>query len=185
MLLFEVDELAMVTAYLGFGSNLGDRKQNLARALGLMSRQVVVEKLSSIYETEPVGYKDQPLFLNAVCRISAELSPERLLRLAKEIEAKLGRATSSPNAPRPIDIDILFYGDNVFSNKELTIPHPHLAERAFVLVPLAEIAPDLVHPVNGKRVKELLDDLGEVAGVRKWAEAEEVMNRRQDVSSIC
>ncbi|MBM3119424.1 MAG: 2-amino-4-hydroxy-6-hydroxymethyldihydropteridine diphosphokinase [Chloroflexi bacterium] len=175
----------MITAYLGLGSNLGDRKQNLARALELLSRQVVVEKLSSIYQTEPVGYRDQPLFLNAVCLISTELSPDKLLRLAKEIEVELGRVPSFPNAPRTIDIDILFYGDSVFSTEELTIPHARLTERAFVLVPLAEIAPDLVHPVNGKRIKELLDDLGEVAGVCRWAEAEEVVNRRQDVSSIC
>ncbi len=185
MLLSEVDEIAMATAYLSLGSNLGDRKQNLARALDLISVQAVVEKLSSIYETEPVGYKDQPLFLNAVCRISTELSPEKLLRLAKKIEAELGRVPSFLNAPRTIDIDVLFCGDKVFSNRELTIPHPSLAERAFVLVPLAEIAPDLVHPVNGRKVKELLDDLGEASGVRKWAEAGEIMNRRQDVSSIC
>lgn len=185
MLLSEVDEITMVIAYLGIGSNLGDRKQNLSRALGFISGQAVVEQLSSIYQTEPVGYEQQPLFLNAVCRISTELSPEKLLRLAKKIEAELGRVPSFPNAPRTIDIDILFYGDNVFSNEELTIPHPRLAERAFVLVPLAEIAADLVHPVNGKRVRELLDDLGDVVGVRKWAEAGNIMNRRQDVSSIC
>jgi GTP cyclohydrolase IV len=175
----------MATAYLGLGSNLGDRKQNLAQALELMSRHMVVEKVSSIYETEPVGYKEQPLFLNAVCRISTELNPEKLLRLAKNIEAKLGRTPGLPNAPRPIDIDILFYGDEVLNDKELTIPHPRLAERAFVLVPLAEIAPELVHPVNKKTVRKLLDDLGVVTGVRKWAEAEELMIRRQDVSSIC
>lgn len=175
----------MVTAYLGLGSNLGDRKQNLAWSLDLISKQSVVEKLSSIYQTEPVGYKQQPLFLNAVCRISTGLSPDKLLRLAKEIEAELGRAPSFSNAPRTIDIDILFYDDEVFSSKELTIPHPRLTERAFVLVPLAEIAPDLVHPVSGKRVKELLDDLGDAAGVRKWAEAGEIMNRRKDVSSSC
>jgi 2-amino-4-hydroxy-6-hydroxymethyldihydropteridine diphosphokinase len=175
----------VITAYIGLGSNLGDRKQNLAQALKLMPKHLVIEQISCIYETEPVGYEQQPLFLNAVCRISTELSPQQLLGLAKEIEAKLGRMPGFPNAPRPIDIDILFYGDKVFSDKELTIPHPRLAERAFVLVPLAEIAPGLVHPENGKTVRELLDDLGAVADVRKWAEAEEIVIRRQDVSSFC
>jgi len=175
----------MVTAYLGLGSNLGDRKQNLARALELLSQHLKIEQTSSIYETEPVGYEQQPLFLNAVCRISTKLNPERILRLAKKIEAELGRTPSFPNAPRPIDIDILIYGDAVFSDKELTIPHPRLAERAFVLVPLAEIAPALVHPENGKTIKELLGNLGNATGVRKWAEAGETMTRRQDVSSIC
>jgi len=165
-------------AYLGLGSNLGDRKQNLAQAMELMSKHVVIEEISSIYETEPVGYEQQPLFLNAVCRVSTELNPEKLLRLAKKIEAKLGRTPSFPNAPRPIDIDILFYGDEVQNDKEFTIPHPRLAERAFVLVPLTEIAPDLVHAVNRKTVKKLLDELGTVSGIRKWAEAEEIMIRR-------
>ena len=174
----------MTTVYLGLGSNLGDRKQNLARALELLSQHLKIEQVSSIYETEPVGYEQQPLFLNAVCRISTELDPEKLLRLAKEIEAKLGRTPSFPNAPRPIDIDILLYGDEVFSDKELTIPHPRLAERAFVLVPLAEMAPDLVHPENRKTIRNLLGDLGNATGVRKWAEAKEII-RRQDVSSIC
>ena len=173
----------MATAYLGLGSNLGDRKQNLAKALELLSPETTVEKLSSIYETEPVGYQPQPLFLNAVCRISTELNPRQLLRLAKKIEAKLGRMPSFPNAPRTIDIDILLYDNEVFGSKELTVPHPRLAERAFVLVPLVEIAPDLVHPGSGKTIKKLLGNLGTVAGVRKWAEAEAIM-RRQDVSSI-
>jgi GTP cyclohydrolase-4 len=175
----------VITAYIGLGSNLGDRKQNLARALELLSQRLKVEQISSIYETEPVGYEQQPLFLNAVCRIFTRLNPEKLLRLAKKIEAKLGRTPSFPNAPRPIDIDILLYSDEVFSDKELTIPHPRLAERAFVLVPLAEMAPDLVHPANGKTIRELLDDLGNVTGIRKWAKAGEITTRRQDVSSIC
>jgi len=173
----------MATVYLGLGSNLGDRKQNLSQALKLLSKQVVVEQVSSVYETEPVGYKSQPLFLNAVCRVSTELNPKQLLRLAKKIEAKLGRKPGFPNAPRPIDIDILFYGDEVFGSKELTVPHPRLAERAFVLVPLAEIAPNLIHPVSSKTVKDLLSNLGAITGVRRWAEAEQIM-RRQDVSSI-
>lgn len=174
----------MAIAYLGLGSNLGDRKQGLAQALELMSQQVAVEQVSSVYETQPVGYEEQPLFLNAVCRISAELGPEQLLRLAKEIEAKLGRIPSFPNAPRPIDIDILFYDDEVVNNQELTIPHPRLPERAFVLVPLAEIAPELVHPESGRTIRQLLNDLGTVAGVRKCAEAEEIVRRRQNVSGI-
>jgi len=175
----------MVTAYLGLGSNLGDRKQNLAQALDLLSQNLVIKKLSSVYETEPVGYEEQPLFLNAVCCVSMGLSPSNLLRLVKKIEAKLGRTPGFPNAPRLIDIDILFYDNEVLSEKELTIPHPRLAERAFVLVPLAEIAPDMIHPGNKKTAKKLLDNLGTVTGVHKWAEAEEIMIRRQDVSGIC
>jgi GTP cyclohydrolase-4 len=176
--------MKMATAYLGLGSNLGDRKQNLSQALGLLSIYVMVEKVSSIYETEPVGYREQPLFLNAVCRISVDLKPGQLLRLARRIEAELGRKPAFPNAPRPIDIDILFYGEEVLNNKELTVPHPRLVERAFVLVPLAEIAPDMVHPVSDKTMKELLADLGAVAGVRRWGEDEQIF-RRQDVSNIC
>jgi 2-amino-4-hydroxy-6-hydroxymethyldihydropteridine diphosphokinase len=176
--------MKMATAYLGLGSNLGDRKQNLSQALGLLSIYVMVDKVSSIYETEPIGYLEQPLFLNAVCRISVDLKPGKLLRLARRIEAELGRKPAFPNAPRPIDIDILFYGDEVLNNKELTVPHPRLVERAFVLVPLAEIAPDLVHPVSGKTVKGLLADLRAVTGVRPWGEAEQIF-RRQDVSNIC
>jgi 2-amino-4-hydroxy-6-hydroxymethyldihydropteridine diphosphokinase len=175
----------MATAYLGLGSNLEDRKLKLAQALELLSQQATIEKVSSVYETEPVGYEQQPLFLNAVCRISTDLKTEQLLRLAKGVEAKLGRVPSSRNAPRTIDIDILFYDGQVVKSQDLTIPHPHLVERAFVLVPLAEIAPELVHSEIGRTVAELLNDLGTVAGVRKWAGAEEIMDRRQDVSSIC
>jgi GTP cyclohydrolase-4 len=171
-------------AYLGLGSNLGNRRRNLAQALELMSKNVEVQRISSIYETEPVGYEQQPLFLNLVCRVSTMLLPEELLGFLKEIENSLDRKPSFRNAPRPIDIDILFYDDVVLASQELTIPHPRLTERAFVLVPLAEIAPGLVHPVKRKTVGQLLQDTGEVSGVRKWGQGEELLNRRRNVSGI-
>jgi len=166
----------MANVYLGLGSNLGDRRQNLAKALQLISKKAKVEKVSSIYETEPVGFKEQPFFLNAVCCISTELSPEQLLDLAKKIEADLGRIPSFKDAPRPVDIDILLYGDQIIKSQHLVIPHPRLTQRAFVLVPLAEIAPEVIHPESGKIVKELLADLEYSESVRKCAEARELMN---------
>lgn len=133
-----------------------------------MSRCGQIEQLSSLYETDPVGYADQPRFLNAVCRLATSLSPEDLLSAVKDIEAGMGREPGFPNAPRPIDIDILFYGDWIMNLPHLVIPHPRLEERAFVLVPLAEIAPGLVHPVSGRTVKEMVDSLESRAGVTLW-----------------
>lgn len=164
----------MAIAYLGLGSNLGNRQRNLKQALRLLSLQVKMDKLSSIYETEPMGYQEQPPFLNAVCKVSTNLSPYELLYLAKDVERQLGRKTSFANAPRPIDIDILIYNNEVVQTGELTIPHPHLVERAFVLVPLAEISPDLVHPEKGWTISELLNNLEFVGGVQKWSEAIEL-----------
>jgi 2-amino-4-hydroxy-6-hydroxymethyldihydropteridine diphosphokinase len=157
-----------VMAYLGLGSNLGDRQRNLVKAIELLSQWVRIEQLSSLYETEPVGYREQPRFLNAVCQLSTSLTPEELLAVAKQIEATLGRIPSFPNAPRPIDIDILFYGNRVINSPQLTIPHPRLEERAFVLVPLAEIAPDLAHPVSGKTVREMMERVEGLEGVKRW-----------------
>jgi 2-amino-4-hydroxy-6-hydroxymethyldihydropteridine diphosphokinase len=156
-----------VTAYLGLGSNLGDRQANLDRALELLSQRLRLEKISSIYDSEPVGDIEQPRFLNMACEVSTHLTPQGLLALAKGIESKMGRAGPS-GTPRPIDIDILFYSDQVVETPELVIPHPRLTERAFVLIPLVEIAPDLVHPVSGKTIKELLKAAKEVQGVFKW-----------------
>ncbi len=160
----------MVTVYLGLGSNLGDRQCNLAKAIELLSPQVKVEQVSSLYETEPVGYSEQPRFLNAVCSASTRLTPQELLTLAKGIESQMGRKPTFPNAPRPIDVDILFYGEQVFRSPELTIPHPRLMERAFVLVPLAEIAPNVIHPENGKTAIELLANAPGLEGVTWWGE---------------
>jgi 2-amino-4-hydroxy-6-hydroxymethyldihydropteridine diphosphokinase len=114
---------------------------------------------SSIYDTEPVGNSEQPRFLNMVCQVKTMLNAADLLVLVKGIERKMGRIPSRPNSPRPIDIDILFFGNQVINNPELTIPHPRLVQRAFVLVPLVEIDATMVHPVNNKTAGELLKEL--------------------------
>jgi 2-amino-4-hydroxy-6-hydroxymethyldihydropteridine diphosphokinase len=155
------------TVYLGLGSNLGNRERNLDKALELLSQRMKVEKISSIYDTEPLDNVNQPRFLNIVCRVHTRLAPEGLLSLAKGIESKMGRQSKS-GQPRPIDIDILLYGDRIVDTPDLVIPHPRMAERAFVLVPLAEIAPDLVHPVTGQKMKEMRKAVKEVQGVFKW-----------------
>ncbi len=145
--------------YFGLGSNVGDRRQNLDKALDYLSQRLRVAELSSVYDTEPVGNTEQPRFLNMVCGVYTTLEPQALLILVKSIERKMGRQPGRTNDPRTIDIDILFYGDKVIKTPDLVIPHPRLAERAFVLVPLAELAPDLVHPVSGKRITELLGEV--------------------------
>jgi len=134
----------------------------------LLSDQINVERVSSLYETEPVGYLEQPNFLNAVLRSTTYLTPEMLLALVKDVEKALGRVSSFVNAPRPIDIDILFYGTRIISSPRLTIPHPRLEERAFVLVPLAEIAPNLRHPISRRTASEMVKKVVGLDGVKKY-----------------
>ena len=152
--------MGQVRVYLGLGSNLNDREENLRRAVDLLGCAVEMERTSSIYETEPWGWVDQPWFLNCVCAGSTLLEPLELLRAVKEVERSVGREPTFPNGPRVVDVDILFYGRDVVRAPELEIPHTRLAERAFVLVPLEEIAADYVHPVIDVTVAELAQLLG-------------------------
>jgi 2-amino-4-hydroxy-6-hydroxymethyldihydropteridine diphosphokinase len=157
------------TVYLSLGANLGDRLANLRLALTRLQTLARLEEVSSLYETQPQGVSDQPLFLNALCRVSTGLEPQALLRFLKNVERETGRQPGGERwGPRPIDLDILLYDDRVLDAPELTVPHPRLAERAFVLVPLCELAPELRHPLLGKTMKELLASVGK-KGVRKIA----------------
>jgi len=145
-----------VKIYLGLGSNIEDRIGNLRQALSLLSQKMKVNQVSPVYDTAPVGNTEQPRFLNLVCETTTSLTPMELLTLLKGIETSMGRKSGLINSPRLIDIDILFYNDRIINTTKLTIPHSRLTERAFVLVPLADIAPNLLHPVNGKSIKQLL-----------------------------
>ena len=157
------------TCYIGLGSNLGDRQANILKALRLLSRETTLRRVSSLYETEPWGYEAQPRFLNAACELATTLALLPLLELLKRIETEVGRKPTFPLGPRVIDLDILLYDTEVLQTNTLVVPHPGLAERAFVLVPLAEIAPQARHPLLGLSVRELLDTVGDKEKVRLFA----------------
>ena len=146
----------MSTVYIGIGSNLGDREENCIRAVELLEKRgIPVKKKSALHETKPWGVKDQPLFLNMAIEIETALSPRELLKILKETEQEIGRETSSRWGPRIIDLDILLFNTDVVDEDTLSIPHPLMHERDFVLKPLSEIAPDAEHPVLHKSIREL------------------------------
>jgi 2-amino-4-hydroxy-6-hydroxymethyldihydropteridine diphosphokinase len=156
------------TAYIGLGANLGDRAATLREAARRLGELGAITAVSSFYETEPVGSREQPSFLNAVIALETDLPPAALFDALLAIERDLGRVRSFRNAPRTLDLDILLQDDLVMDTPELTLPHPRMHERAFVLAPLAEIAPDVRHPVFGSSAAELLAALPDQSGVAVW-----------------
>ena len=156
----------ILTVYLGLGSNMGKRAENIGYGLRLLSESVQLDCVSSIYETEPMEYRKQDPFLNLVCKAKTNLSPKRLLLRVKNVEENVGRVPTFRYGPRVLDIDVLLYGDQVIDTTELTVPHPRMTERAFVLVPLLEIAPDLLHPRQRLKFMDFLEVLSDIRGVR-------------------
>ena len=160
--------------YISLGSNLGDRAAMIARALAAMnSASIRVLRESSLYLTEPVGTPGQAWFLNAVVEAETSLLPLQLLHALLKIERELGRRRITPHGPRTIDLDLLFYGSSVIRGRELEIPHPRLTERKFVLIPLAQIAPEFRHPILHKSVTQLLAETPDRSEVRLWHAAAE------------
>lgn len=155
--------------FLSLGSNLGDRAANLERAIGALPEAGVrVLRRSAIYETEPADFLEQPWFLNSVLEGETSLAPRPLLAGLQGIEAMLGSRKIIPRGPRIIDLDILFYGDHIIHDPGMDIPHPRLSARKFVLVPLAEIAPEFRHPVLRKTAAEMLAAVQDHSAVRLW-----------------
>jgi len=150
--------------YLGLGANLDNRRANILEALRQLSPTVKITARSSFYDTAPVSDIPQPRYLNLVCAGETTLSPAALLLTLKQIEAAMRRQPGPPNSPRPIDIDILFYDNLIINTPELVVPHPRLTERVFVLMPLAEIAPALKHPLTGNPVNKMLGALRRTPG---------------------
>lgn len=157
-------------AFLSLGTNMGDRLANLQEGLRLLRSHaaVTVAKLSSIYETEPVGYTEQPAFLNMAVQVSTSLSAEELLDLCLSIEQEIGRVREFRWGPRIIDLDILLYNQDNIESEKLIIPHPRMHERAFVLVPLIEIDPAICFPGSNRPLEEALSSIQERKGVRLW-----------------
>ena len=160
----------MTKVYIALGSNVGDRAKNLREAVRLIGEAGVrVQKSASVYETEPLGYVDQDWFLNSVVEAETESSAMELLHTLRAIEERMGSKKAFVNGPRLIDLDILLYGDDTISQNELQVPHPRMLQRRFVLVPLAEIAPELKHPGWSGTAQQMLEQTPDRGEVRKAA----------------
>jgi 2-amino-4-hydroxy-6-hydroxymethyldihydropteridine diphosphokinase len=174
----------MIEAYVALGSNLGDREANIKKALNFLNEKMRIIQVSALYETRPMYVENQGLFLNGVIKVETDLEPQALLRLFKEVEQKMGRVCVERNGPRIIDVDLLFYGTQIITENNLVVPHPKIEERDFVLVPLAEIAPNLIHPIHKKRVSELLSELKyNPAEIRVKVKAEDLMGEKCEGSN--
>ncbi len=170
------------TAYLGLGSNLGDKKENIKNALTILGKKpgITLLQYSSIYLTEPAGTSRQPDFYNCAAKIKTTLSPQSLLKAIKSIETVMGREPGSHFQPRPIDIDILLYGNIEINSLDLMIPHSRLPTRAFVLVPLLEIDPGLIHPISFKPLKEYLAEINPPQKAEKVIDAGELFQSTEE-----
>jgi len=155
------------TVYLSLGSNLGDRSANLNSAIEKLGKLGKIEAVSSFYESEPVEFTSQPWFVNCAVELNTEKMPKQLLSALLGIEQQMGRRRTQNKGPRVIDIDILLFGSSVVDTGQLTVPHPAMHERRFVLEPLAEIAPEIRHPVFKRTIRELRDALPAGQAVRK------------------
>ena len=158
-----------MSIFIGLGTNLGKRAENLKTCLDIFGRNGMLVQSSSIYETAPWGFEKQPSFLNQVAEIDVSLEPMALLDFLKAIETLLGRQPTFRYGPRVIDLDILFYHERIIQKKRLIVPHPLVAERAFVLIPLAEIAPSFRHPQSGKSVLEMLEKVDKT-GIHRFSQ---------------
>lgn len=162
----------LINAFIGIGTNLGDRKKHIAEALERLERRtdIKVIKSSSLYVTEPIGYVGQDWFLNCVVEVMTSMPPRELLSHCLSIEEQMGRTRTMQWGPRIIDLDILLYDDTVIEDDELTVPHPNMDKRRFVLVPIVEIAPDVIHPKLNKTVTDLLKNLKDAHKVDLYRE---------------